>query len=270
MSQTKKLIVKNLNEKQLVVKSNRLIEASYRLNTQEQRLILLMASLIKPEDQDFHTYQIRVKEFNRIVGIKGEGGYEKTKEVTKKLLTRSLEIKSEKSLLQITWLSSAEYFKGKGFVELSFDPKLKPYLLQLKKYFTQYQIKDVVRLKSAYSVRIYEILKQYQRVGRRSFDLDDFRYIMGFRANEYKLYGHIKSRIIKPAQKELAQKTDLRFDFKENKTGRKVTGLVFVIYSNEPTKEAKTSAEIQDFPPAINKELLPSAPELFLPFGKPG
>ena len=220
MVERRKLLVADLDNqnKSLIVKSNRLIEASYRLTTQEQRLILMMSSMIKPDDQDFHTYQIAIKDFNRIIGIKSKDSYNKTKEVTKKLLTRVLNIKSEKSILQISWLSSAEYFKGKGYVELSFDPKLKPYLLQLKKFFTQYQLKDVVRLKRANSVRVYELLKQYEKVGKRAFDLMELRETLGLQPHEYKLYGHFKSRVLLPAQKELAQKTDIQFDFKEKKS----------------------------------------------------
>jgi hypothetical protein len=70
-----------------------------------------MVSKIKKDDQNFHVYQIAVKDFNRIVGIKGEGSYQRTKELTKKLLERSMQIKKDNSVLQITWLSSAEYFE---------------------------------------------------------------------------------------------------------------------------------------------------------------
>lgn len=96
------------DETRVVVKSNYLIEASYRLSLQEQRLILLMVSQIKPEDKDFHIYRIAVKDFNRIVGIKGDGSYQRTKKLTKKLLERSMQIIKDNSILQITWLSSAE------------------------------------------------------------------------------------------------------------------------------------------------------------------
>jgi len=254
--------VADLNHgKSLIVKSNRLIEASYKLTTQEQRIILLMSSMIKPEDKDFHTYQITVKDFNHIVGIKGEGGYEKTKDVTRRLLERVLSIKSEKSFLQISWLSSAEYFKGKGYVELSFDPKLKPYLLQLKQFFTQYELKEVVRLKRAYSVRIYELLKQYEKLKNRSFDLVELRRLLGLRPDEYKLYGHFKSRILKPAQKELEKSTNLKFDFKEKKQGRKVVGLVFRIQKNTADKKKKSpgnekeTAETDDLNTEISQRL---------------
>jgi len=217
------------DETRVVVKSNYLIEASYRLSLQEQRLILLMVSKIKKDDQNFHVYQIAVKDFNRIVGIKGEGSYQRTKELTKKLLERSMQIKKDNSVLQITWLSSAEYFEGKGYVELSFDPKLKTYLLQLKDFFTRYRLQHVIRLKSSYSIKLYELLKQYEHIGKRSFTLSELRSKLGLGEDEYPLYANFKQKIISRVQDELNANTDLSIHFHERKGGRKVIGIVFSI-----------------------------------------
>ena len=228
------------NRKQsLVVKSNHLIEASYRLTTQEQRIVLILSSMVKPDDKDFHRYKIEVKEFNRLVGIENEGGYTRTKETTKKLLERVLVIKNlkDKKELQIGWLASAEYSEGEGFVELEFSPKLKPYLLALKECFTQYQLKNVIALKRSYSIRIYELLKQYEKIGERYFEVDQLKRILGIKDEQYKLYGDFKRKVIKPAEKELKTKTDIYFNFKEKKKARKVTGLYFFIKRHE--KEAK-------------------------------
>ena len=232
------------DETRVVVKSNYLIEASYRLSLQEQRLILLMVSQIKPEDKGFHIYRIAVKDFNRIVGIKGEGSYQRTKELTKKLLERSMQITKDNSILQITWLSSAEYFEGKGYVELSFDPKLKPYLLQLKEFFTRYRLQHVIRLKSSYSIKLYELLKQYENIGKRSFSLDELRKKLGLKENEYPLYANFKQKILSHVQTELSNNTDLSITLWERKAGRKVIGIVFLISKNKQQHTEETPADI--------------------------
>jgi plasmid replication initiation protein len=241
------IIISNpMQNKDIVVKSNYLIEASYRLSLQEQRLILLMVSKIKPDDQNFHAYQIAVKDFNRIVGIKGEGSYQRTKELTKKLLERSMQIIKDNSVLQITWLSSAEYFEGKGYVELSFDPKLKPYLLQLKDFFTRYRLQHVIRLKSSYSIKLYELLKQYENIGKRSFTLLELRSKLGLGEDEYPLYANFKQKILSRVEEELNANTDLSIHFHERKAGRKVIGVVFNIVSNkqrQPDEIPKTLSE---------------------------
>lgn len=232
------------DDKRVVVKSNYLIEASYRLSLQEQRLILLMVSKIKPDDRNFHVYQIAIKNFNRIVGIIGEASYQRTKELTKKLLERSLQIVKDNSTLQVSWLSSAEYFEGKGYVELSFDPKLKPYLLQLKEFFTRYRLQHVIRLKSSYSIKLYELLKQYENIGKRKIGLDELRHKFGLKPDEYPLYANFKQKILSRVQTELNTFTDLSFSTIEQKHGRKVIGIVFVISKNKQQPKTENTPVI--------------------------
>ena len=143
-----------------------------------------MASMIKPEDEDFQLYRIDIKYFMELAGLKDKNSYAEVKDVTQKLRERTLLIKKSESELQIGWLSSAEYFDGKGYVELEFSPKLKPYLLKLKEFFTKYQLKHIIRLRGSYSVRIYELLKQYAGIGERTVQLEDLRTMLGIpRAN---------------------------------------------------------------------------------------
>ena len=235
--------MRDAENNQIVVKSNRLVEASYRLTTQEQRIILFMASMVKMDDEDFQTYRIKISEFVKIIGVKGHSKYHEVKHLTKKLLERVIVIKEQSGDLQIGWVSSAKYFNRKGFVELHFDPKLRPYLLKIKEYFTKYKLIDVIRLKRSYSIRIYELLKQYEKIGKRTFELDEIRKILGIGKDKYKLYGHLKSKVIKPAQKELSEHCDLTFSFNEIKKGRKVIKLEFLII---PNKQKKALIEINE------------------------
>jgi len=224
-----------------IVKSNKLIEAKYKLTLNEQRLILLMVSMIKPEDEEFKSIRIRVQDLKEILELQRKDLYKEIPKITRKLMSRILEIKDieKNKLLQIGWLSSAEYLFGEGVVELSFDPKLKPYLLKLKKAFTIYNLQSVLKLRSSYAIRLYELLKQYETIGTRKFEVNELKEILGIGKTEYKLYGDFKRRVILPAQKELKNKTDIYFDFKEVKRGRKVVELIFYIYKNPNFKEIK-------------------------------
>ena len=215
----------------MVVKSNLLIEASYKLSAQEQWVILTLTSKIRNDDEDFKDYRISVREFAEIAGIRHKGEYQEIKEITKSLIGRVFTINEPSGHLQISWLSSAKYLEGEGTVALSFDPKLKPYLLQLKERFTKYSLHIAVRLKSSFSIRIYELLKQYERVRERTFFLDDLKSMLGIQENQYALYGHFKAKILKVAQEELEEKTDISFDFEEIKVGRSVGKLRFFIKS---------------------------------------
>lgn len=226
-------------ENALVRKSNYLIEASYKLSLAEQRLIIILASMIKPSDVEFKKYPLSVKAFSTILELKHRDEYSQLKEVTKRLLTRAFSLKLPGAILQVSWLSSAKYVEGKGIVELCFDPELKQFLLQLKERYTSYKLKNIIQLKSSFSIRIYELLKQYEKVGERTFHIDKLREQLGIDESQYKLYGDFKRKVLLMAQRELAEKTDISFDFEEIKVGRGVGKIRFILkMKNMPAKDA--------------------------------
>lgn len=234
-----------INDKSLIVKSNKLTEACYRLTLTEQRIILVLASMIKPDDGYFKTYRFQVSDLMDLLNIKGKGAYTEFQNITIGLMKKVLIIPESKtnSRRTINWISSAQYFNGKGYVDLCFDHNLEPHLLQLKGHFVKYQLKNIIQLKSTYSIRIFELLTQYRKIGSRRFKLDDLKTILGIKSDEYKLYKNFKTKVLNVAQKELPQKTDLNFTFNEIKTGCKVTTIEFLIYSNDKSK-SKLKSEI--------------------------
>jgi hypothetical protein len=230
----------------LVTKSNMLIEANYKLGMVEQKIILCLASHIQPHDDDFKTYTLPIKEFNKLLGLKGHPKYKELREITKELMQKPFEVRIDKSVIQVSWLSYVAYNENEGTIDLRFDPFLKPYLLQLKREFTSYKLENVVKLKSAYSIRIYELLKQYEKLHERTLLLTDLRKMLGAE-DIYPAYGNFKQRVLLAAQKELQKKTDLNFKIEEIKSGRKVTKIKFIISSiksnNQPLLEIKSDFE---------------------------
>ncbi len=139
------------------------------MNLSEKRLVCLLASKIRRDDKDFLEYEIVISSLADFVGISGHHIYDQTKQLTKRLMTRVLTLPKEPNgIVQVSFLSSAEYQKGSGSVKLCFDPNMKPFLLQLKGQFTNYFLRHIARLRSIYSIRIYELLKSYQRFGRKN------------------------------------------------------------------------------------------------------
>ncbi|MDP4085792.1 MAG: replication initiation protein [Bacillota bacterium] len=220
----------------LVTKSNMLIEANYKLGVIEQKIILCLASNIQPTDSDFKTYTLPIKEFNKLLGLKGTPKYSEMRQITKELMQKVFEVRIHKKVIQVAWLSYVAYNETDGSIDIRFDPFLRPYLLQLKKEFTSYKLENVVKLKSSYAIRIYELLKQYEKLKERSFRLVDLRKMLGAE-DVYPAYGNFKQRVLVPAQKELKKKTDINFEIEEIKVGRRVDKVKFII-SNGQKKES--------------------------------
>ena len=216
-------------ENYLVSKSNDLIEAKYRLSVQEQRLLAIMISDIKPDDKDFKKYQYKISDILEWINIEDKGFYKKLREITRRLLSRTITIKQDNVLFQTNWLAGAKYYFKEGVIELTFHPDLKPYLLQLQKCFTQYALRNVLELKSKYAFRLYELLKQYQSIGKRKFSVSELRDLLGVEQGELKLWVHFKTRVLEIAKREINQKTDLEINYKTEKVGRRIEYIIFSI-----------------------------------------
>ena len=238
MRQAPEIIRGRVDGDLVVTKANNLIEASYRLNINEQRVLALLAAQVCPDDEAFKPYVFCIGEIQKLVDGRSQNFYTRTKELCRGLLKRTLQLRKPDGWLMVNWLSSAEYRAGRGEIELCFDPKLKPYLLELKERFTSYQLRNVIKLRSQYSVRFYELLKQYEPVGKRSFDLDGLRTVLRM-GDELKKWNDFKRKALEPAKRELSKKTDICFSYTIRKRGRAVAFVDFEIWPVEQNKPPK-------------------------------
>lgn len=223
-------------ELQVIRKSNKLIEARYRLSVWEQRLILLLACEVSSDDEDFQDYELKVSDFAQRFGLnKCKAIYGEVEKACTELVGKRIELSTTEKKIFATWLSYAEYVEGSGAVKIRFDKSLKPYLLQLQGHFTQYPLSHVVNFKNQYSIRLYELLKMdafkaKQGKFTRDFTYEQLRFFLAIGKDEYALFGHFKSRIIDAALKEINANTDLYIEeVRYGKTGRKVTDIMFVV-----------------------------------------
>lgn len=241
----------------LVRQSNDLIEAKYQLpSLQEQRIILMLLAQIKPSDEDFKGYRISVTDFAKVVGIRGDVIYSQMDRITLSLRNRSISIRNGKDFFHTGWLSSAQYKHGSGYVELCFDPKLKPYLLQLKNHFTQYQLNNVLHFKSVYSIRLYELIKKEAWKAKNkelklAISYEELREKFDINKKEYTKFNDFKRKTIEPAVLEIYEKSDLNIHNVEyKKTGRAVSHIVFSVQvrSDDETSVQQAQSTIDTQP----------------------
>lgn len=228
-----------MKEEYSVTKSNNLIMSKYDLSLQEQKLILILASMIEPNDKDFKIYELSIKSFSELLELKNNDIYKQLDKITDSLLTKRLYIKEKDGWSKFNWLSSAKYLKGEGKILIRFDPFLKPYLIGLNNFFTTYKLENVLSLKSKYTIRIFEILKSNIFKSNISIEIDELKSLIGATKKTYDLYGDFKRNVLLKSQKEIKEKTDISFEFEEIKTGRRVTALKFYIKDNKKNKKLK-------------------------------
>ncbi|MET3135434.1 plasmid replication initiation protein [Oxalobacteraceae bacterium GrIS 1.11] len=243
-----------MKKSELVVKSNRLIEASYRLGLTEQRIILYAICRCREEGKGLFpnepvviTAEAFLKQFPSI----GKGHvYEQLKEAMDALYDRSVtlyETDADTGLPQVSktrWISKASYVDGAGRIKVVFTSDVIQYITRLEEEFTSYQLEKVGSMTSAHAVRIYELLAQHRGIGNRTINFAWLRETLQIAPDEYKLTTNFIRKVIDVAVDQINKHSDLTVSYKPQKTGRAITDFVFKIRDKE--RKAKTSSTPSD------------------------
>lgn len=231
---------------QLVYQHNRLVEAKYDLTLQEKRLVLFAVSRIRIDEFDVKPVIFSCRELIEMCGLHGDSMYSELKKTTAKLMSRVFVVKNldDNTYTQLNWVSRSTYHEKEGIVEIQFNKDLSRFLLDLKANFTAIPLSQTLGLSSVYAIRMYELLKQYETIRERAFELDILRETLGISKTKLVLYKDFKKKVIMIAQRELSLKTDIKFSFEEIKLSRKVKSLRFFIYKNDPKKNNEKKEDL--------------------------
>jgi plasmid replication initiation protein len=237
----------------LVVKSNALIEASYRLSLNEQRLILSCISQIRRDEPvtDKIMYSISASEFATACNLDPKVAYQQLQSAALTLKRREVRITQEpngqgrrKKTLIANWVQTIEYTEGEGVVKLRFNHDMLPYLTELSRCFTSYKLKNVVCMSSSYGVRIYELLTQWKALGEKEFSIENLKQLLQVE-KQYLQMCDFKKRVLDPAIKDINKNSDMWVTWAQKKTGRKVTHLIFHFGPKEKQKSKPQKSEIK-------------------------
>lgn len=218
----------------VITRHNSLIEGSYKLNLDEQRLLYLCITKLDPRKAlpKDNSFTVTAKEFAEIFHIDEKSVYQQIEEAAKNLAERWLKTNDGKYREQFRWVFGVRYHDDEGKVTLGFSPWVVPYLTSLKNQFTNLKLSYIANLKSIYSIRLLEFLMQFKATGKFIIDLQKFKDRLCI-VNEYKRFFDLKKRVIDVAVKELKEKSKLNINWKPIKVGRTIKQLEFVFYEEK-------------------------------------
>jgi plasmid replication initiation protein len=234
-----------VNGKDLIVtRHNSLIEASYKLTLNEQRLLYLCVSQLDPRKPvpKENCFTVTAKEFSEQFGVSEKLVYKEIEEASKALAERWVRTHDGKYREQFRWVFGVRYHDNEGKVTLGFSPWVIPYLTNIfNGQFTSLKLSQISELKSVYSIRLLEFLTQFKSTGRFIIELDRFKDRLGLK-DEYKRFYDLKRWVIDVAVKELGEKSNLVVSWKAIKgfRGKAIKQLEFTFREAEvfePVKE---------------------------------
>ena len=147
-----------------VVKSNKVVEASYMLSVAEQRVLLACIAQIDSTAvlTEEYRFEVTASSVADLAGLENlSNAYRDLKKASEKLYERSVIIDDPDpdnpiiTQRKTRWISSIDYVPGAGKVILSFAFGIISYLSQLSCEFTKYKLKHVTRFEGVYSIRLY-------------------------------------------------------------------------------------------------------------------
>ena len=229
-----------IKDNYVVTKRNVLNEI--RANTmslQELRFFSIYLSKINPADKRTRVVRFPIEDFKTIMEI-GRINVDHMKSITNSLLSKVVNVPNDTggyTGFQLFKQCIVDMDDDDGwYVEIDAHDKALPLMFEFKDRYFSYKLWNALRLKSANQLRMYEILKQYERVGERVLPVVELKNLLGIEPTEYPRYGDFRRWVLDSCQAALAENTDITFTYEPfGKKGRggKVMQLRFIIKKNE-------------------------------------
>lgn len=266
MTDKKEKELKRLREEYTFRKSNALVQRSrYSLSLPEQRLVNFVCTMINPDEvgADGKPYQleyvINFRDYCQVCGLDTDGNkvYEELKNAFDTLRSKCIWIPDDDKDIggceeQVSWFSKVKINKRSAKVKL--DESLAPFLFHVLKSFTQFQMIDILGMRSAYSMHLYEILASHAFKGKAVLDLFELKRCLMIVDKKgkpiiasYQRFSNFSQKVLDPAIKEINERTPITVSYSTIKEGRKVAQLVFHIERKDPVDRYKAAcATIQE------------------------
>jgi plasmid replication initiation protein len=248
--------VAELFQTAIVEKRNVLNELrSNNMTLQELRFFSIYLSKIDPYDLSTRCVRFPIEDFQRIMGF-GRLNLGQIRASTDSLLCKLVHVPDEDGYGMRTFqlFKECHLFKandGKWYMEIDAHDKALPLMFEFKNRYFTYELWNALRLKSPNQVRMYEILKQYEKLGKRELTVTELRELLGIDPNEYTLWQNFKVRVLDSCQQALKDTTDICFTYERGKSGRggKWLSVVFHIQKNNDYIDQLTLEEFINMQP---------------------
>jgi plasmid replication initiation protein len=238
----------------LVVKDNALINASYNLDLVEQRLILLAIVEARGSGRGINAndpLEVHAESYVNQFNVARQTAYQALKDACKDLFARQFsyqEVNKRGNIENVLsrWVSEIRYIDDEATVKLIFAPAIVPLITRLEEQFTKYELQQISDLSSAYAVRLYELLIAWRSTGQTPvIELAEFRQKIGVLDDEYTRMGNFKDRVLNLAIAQVNQHTDINVKCEQHKKGRNISGFSFTFKQKKViTSKTLTSLEL--------------------------
>lgn len=229
----------------IVIKTNRLNTATQNLSLTEVRIMQLAIVDARETGKGLTSdspLTISSARYAEAFGVSRQTAYEAILNAEKTLFDRRFSfLDSDDKMVKSRWVQRVKYLDEQSSIEVILTYDVVNEITRIdgyEKFFTQYLLEQTATMKSAYSVRLYELLVQWKSAKKTPvFELAQFREQLGVETDEYSRIYDFKKYVLDHAVKEINKVADLKVSYEQEKKGRKIIGFKFkVLQDNKPKK----------------------------------
>ena len=220
------------------------------MTLQQLRFFSIYLSKINARDLSTRIVRFPLSDFQKIMGI-GRMNIQHFKSTVDGLLQNIVHIPTPTGgLTAFTLFTECTLEKdenGDWYVEINAHDKALPLMFDFKSHYFTYQLWNALQLKSATQIRMYELLKQYEHLGKREIAVSELRELLGISPNEYPRWDRFKDRILNSCQKALAENTDICFTYERGKSGGRGGKWLTIVFHIRKNKSYVDRLSLKDF-----------------------
>lgn len=245
----------------MVVKDNTLINASYTIGLVEQRLLLLAIAKSRKEGLEINHidyFPIRAEEYAKSFNANEKNIYRDLKKACDTLFGREFSYKTGSAVVISRWIQGYKYEDNTGEIHLLFTRELVPFISQLEKRFTSYFLEDVSKMTSVYAIRLYELIISWRYTHKTPiFKLEELREKLGVEPEEYPRMNNFKSRVLNVAVDQINEFSNIHIEIEQHKKGRAIYGFSFDFVEIQDQRDPNTVDWVNGQPDKKIKKILP-------------
>lgn len=226
--------------KKIVVKSNNLVSAVHSLSLTETRLVQMAIVTGREEGKqaclnESTPIKLYASDYAKVFDTNASTAFEAMKEAQDNLFKREFTMRDEHgNKTRWHWVQSVKPIEGEAAIEILFTKAVCQEVTRRLGDFTMYRLEQTAGLKSAYSVRLYELLSSWRRAGKFYIGLDQFRDWLGLAPDKYKQMHQFKARVLDQAVSDINDNSDMTVSYTQRKAGRRIAGFDFNFSVHEP------------------------------------
>ena len=249
MKKKEDLKMATVEKNHLVVKRNVLNELrANNMSLQELRFFSIYLSKINPKDIDSRIVRFSLEDFRLIMEL-GRLNIDYLKNITNNLLGKVINIPSSDGGYEAFQVfKHCKVFRENEawYIEIDAHDQALPLMFEFKEKYFSYKLWNALKLKSSNQLRIYEILKQYERIGYRILTVEKLREMIGIDKKQYKVYKDFRKYVLDVCQKAIEENTDIKFTYEpygKKGKGGKILEIKFNIFRNDRYQDQLTLDE---------------------------